>query len=167
MIVASSLANASKIYIVVIITMTYISTSELDTARYAHEYAKQQLDRGATDHATVLALQGDLGSGKTFFVKELAKFFGVTETITSPTFVIAKFYPINSNATVFKQLVHIDAYRLESSRELLQLGFESWIADPANLICLEWPEIVSDIIPDYARTLRFEYVTETERKMSF
>lgn len=147
--------------------MQSVFTSEQATAQWTKDYATGNLAHGHHDHATVVSLRGDLGSGKTFFVKQLAQLFGITDTITSPTFVIAKFYAIDSTVTSFKRLIHIDAYRLESSQELLQLGFESWLSDPENLICIEWPEIVSDIIPDYARTLQFEYVTETERKVSF
>src|ERR1035437_464305 len=73
--------------------------------------------------AKVVALSGDLGAGKTTLTQELAKLLGVKENVVSPTFIIMKIYKINSSKynSHFKQLVHIDAYRLESPAELLKI----------------------------------------------
>jgi tRNA threonylcarbamoyl adenosine modification protein YjeE len=76
--------------------------------------------------ATIILLRGDLGAGKTAFVKEVAKIFEIGEEITSPTFVIEKKYKIKGNS-FFKNLIHIDAYRLTSGLIYISAVF-CWIA---------------------------------------
>lgn len=112
--------------------------------------------------ATVVALQGDLGAGKTTFVQGLAKALNVREHITSPTFVIQKIYPIAGDVH-FDRLVHIDAYRLEGKQELDILHFGDDVEDPKTLVCIEWPEKVPGITVTH--TLVFEWVSETERSI--
>lgn len=113
--------------------------------------------------AFVLALQGDLGAGKTTFTKALAQSFGVTETVTSPTFVIEKIYKITHPE--FDHFIHIDAYRIERSEELAKLGWNAIVNNPRNLIVIEWPERVADLIPADAETLRFTFVSDTLRNI--
>ena len=115
--------------------------------------------------ATVVLLSGDLGSGKTAFVKKAAKYFGVKETITSPTFVILKRFKLNAHR--YTSLVHIDAYRLEKEGELLKLGWSELITDPQNIIFLEWPENIKKIIPETAKKLKFSFVDEETRVIDF
>lgn len=95
--------------------------------------------------ATVLALSGDLGAGKTTLVQKLASTFGVSDTVTSPTFVIMKFYETTS--AVFSQLIHMDAYRLDDSTELRPLGFTELLTEPDTLICIEWAERIKAALP--------------------
>lgn len=106
------------------------------------------------DHATLLTLSGDLGVGKTAFTKALARSLGVNEHVTSPTFVLAKKYPLTNQK--FSTLIHIDAYRLEGEENLKTIGFSDMVSDPKNLIVLEWPERVSEEIPDFAQNFSFE-----------
>lgn len=115
--------------------------------------------------ATVLALHGDLGSGKTTFVQALARELGVTDTPISPTFVIQKYYPLTGAA--FDRLVHIDAYRLESARQLEVLGWYDLVGDPTQLIAIEWPEHVAEAIPDSAQHIYFTYVDEDTRSIHY
>lgn len=104
--------------------------------------------------AVIVALSGDLGAGKTTFVQAAAEVLEVREDVTSPTFVIEKIYQLTGQK--FQRLIHIDAYRLESSHELEVLGFEEFLKDPGNLILLEWPEKVSELIPSEAVRVRFD-----------
>ena len=106
----------------------------------------------------VVGFYGDLGSGKTALTKSIAKIVGVQEEVTSPTFVIAKFYKGKE-----RNLVHIDAYRLEHFSELESLGFKEWCADSKNLVVIEWPEKVKEILPphDHVDCL---FVNETTRE---
>lgn len=113
----------------------------------------------------VLALRGDLGSGKTTFTKYLAAALGVLKIVTSPTFVILKKYPI-VGSDKFDQLVHIDCYRLSSAEDLLSIGFFEFLDDPKNFIVVEWPETIIPILADKVRILEFEYVSEKERKIT-
>lgn len=140
------------------------SIEELET------YAKSVLsDLSFLPHegAVVLALMGDLGAGKTAFVKAVAKELGITEHITSPTFVIMKTYDLPPTTNHgFKTLTHIDAYRLESAHELEVLGWKELLADPDALIAIEWPEKVPGAMPSNAQHFVFEHVDETTRKIS-
>ena len=104
--------------------------------------------------AIVITLSGELGAGKTTFAQGIARALGVTETVTSPTFVIEKIYTLEGQR--WDRLIHIDAYRLNSSHELEVLGWKETIAEPKNLIVLEWPERVADIIPPATQVLRFD-----------
>lgn len=105
--------------------------------------------------ATVIGLQGDLGSGKTFFVQRFGEIVGVKEFIISPTFVLIKRYPIDWQG--FKNLIHIDAYRLEHESELVKLGWNELISNKNNLIFIEWPERVKAIIPEDSKIIQFKH----------
>lgn len=117
------------------------------------------------EKAVVVALQGDLGAGKTTFTQAAGKLLGVEENMHSPTFVIEKIYKIDYKG--FKKLIHIDAYRLEKEAELLHLGWGEIIRDPDNLIFIEWPENVKGIIPDDAKRISFKFISDTEREITF
>jgi tRNA threonylcarbamoyladenosine biosynthesis protein TsaE len=93
----------------------------------------------------VIALRGDLGAGKTTFTQELAKAMGIVEIVTSPTFTIMSKYPILDNK--FTELIHIDAYRIESEEEVGPLHFESVLNKPNTIVCIEWPQNIENIIP--------------------
>lgn len=116
--------------------------------------------------ATVVALAGDLGAGKTTFTQGLAWALGVEEVVTSPTFVIEKIYKLSSR-TKFTHLIHIDCYRLETAVELTHLGFNELLADPGNLIVIEWPERVGEILPAEAKKIDFRFVDENTREISY
>jgi len=111
--------------------------------------------------ATVVALSGELGAGKTNLTQEVGKQFGITEKIISPTFVIMKKYKIAGNK--FKHLIHIDAYRMEQSLELEHLNWKEFISDPENLILIEWPEKVAEIIPKNAIHVFLSHIDEETR----
>lgn len=113
--------------------------------------------------ATILGLSGELGSGKTRFVQALAQALGVAEHVMSPTFVIEKAYDLRNRA--FDRLIHIDAYRLEGARELRVLGFEEMLSNPANLIVIEWPERVKEILPGDIHELHFTVSGDGEREI--
>ena len=98
-----------------------------------------------SDRASVMTLRGDLGAGKTALVKALARTLGINETVTSPTFVIMKSYPIHAHAH-FDTLIHIDAYRIEDEDELRVLGFGGILTTPRTLVALEWPERIPETL---------------------
>lgn len=104
--------------------------------------------------ATILTLSGDLGAGKTTFAQGIAQALGIEENVTSPTFVIEKAYQLEGQK--FARLIHIDAYRLNDPHELEVLGWKEIIADPANLILIEWPEKVAGLIPADAIRISFK-----------
>jgi tRNA threonylcarbamoyladenosine biosynthesis protein TsaE len=117
------------------------------------------------EHATVVGLKGDLGAGKTAFVQQVASILGVTDTITSPTFVIEKIYKLESSD--YTHLIHIDAYRLESDKEIVSLGWKDIIAQPKNLIMIEWPEKVAGVMPVHTKYINFTFINDTTREISY
>ncbi|HJN63011.1 MAG TPA: tRNA (adenosine(37)-N6)-threonylcarbamoyltransferase complex ATPase subunit type 1 TsaE [Candidatus Paceibacterota bacterium] len=118
-----------------------------------------------SDKAIIFGLRGDLGSGKTTFVKAIAEHLGLKQTLTSPTFVIEKIYKLENKN--FNHLIHIDAYRLEKGEELKTLGWEEISSDPNNLIFIEWPENVSDILPENTKYINFEFIDDKIREISY
>lgn len=167
-----------------------------------HDFAEKflaQLDGVKRRGATVVALYGDLGSGKTTFTQFLAKELGITNYVTSPTFVIEKRYPITGTGKPqppltpplkggegernprldkagsrqgpgavgnFKTLIHIDCYRLNDPKEMEILGWSEIVADSKNLIVVEWPERIEAILPKDSVRIEFEFVSESERKIT-
>ena len=113
--------------------------------------------------ATVVALSGDLGAGKTTFVQALGKELGITETMQSPTYVLMKKYQIANNN--YQTLVHIDAYRLNNAEEFAALKPEQFLQDLKALVVVEWPERVGNALPKADLTLNFssENAAEGER----
>lgn len=132
--------------------------------------------------ATVIGLSGDLGAGKTAFTKCVASVLGITEVVTSPTFILEKVYIIPRGSIVgqrFTKLVHIDAYRLggghvsadgtwrdSAESDMRALDWEALLADENNLVFIEWPEHVKDALPKNMSTISFEYVNEGIRSVT-
>lgn len=120
----------------------------------------------ASTGATLVTLSGELGAGKTAFTKVLAKELGVTEAVTSPTFVLEKVYLLPDYGP-FKRLIHIDAYRLKDGTELSALGFDEIMQDVGNLVILEWPEQVMDALPTPVAELRIDVMPDGTRTISY
>ena len=111
---------------------------------------------GSREQASVIGLYGDLGSGKTTFMQFFGEALGVKEKILSPTFVIEKIYKIvHPN---FDHLIHIDAYRLEGAKEMLNLGWIEILKNPRNIICVEWADRIVGLLPkDHVRIQFFHH----------
>ncbi len=133
---------------------------EKDLGKFAEEFFKTISP--SLGHATVIGLSGELGSGKTTFVKAVARMLGIDESVLSPTFVIAKFYTLSPRA-FWRTLVHVDAYRLEGPDELRSLKWSDLMKDERNLILIEWPEQAGEFFPSDATLLSFRFVDETTR----
>lgn len=142
-----------------------ISKSVQDTSAIAAEFARALEPREGG--ATIIALRGDLGSGKTTFTKAFAAALGIpAEEITSPTFVIEKRFDLEGSA-FFKTLIHIDAYRLERPEEILRLGWAETLKEKGNLVLIEWPENVGDALPLNTPTISFRFIDENTREIVF
>ncbi|PIU24243.1 tRNA (adenosine(37)-N6)-threonylcarbamoyltransferase complex ATPase subunit type 1 TsaE [Candidatus Berkelbacteria bacterium CG08_land_8_20_14_0_20_39_8] len=136
--------------------MDYISSSTKETEKLAQKFLNLK------PNARLIGLSGDLGSGKTVFVKGVAKELGINKNITSPTFVVEKIYQHKSG-----KLIHIDAYRLSSFSDLEVLGFNELLSDKKNIIMIEWPELVFSQYPETMEIIKFSYVNEKQRKISW
>ena len=130
----------------------FTSTSEEDTAALAKEVAS------ALHGGDYVSLEGDLGAGKTFFTRELARALGVTDNVTSPTFLLQKLYKTSQSERNIEQLAHYDFYRVTSYHELLDLGFEDH--DSSTVILAEWGELYLDDFP--RRPVRIQFTIKAE-----
>jgi tRNA threonylcarbamoyladenosine biosynthesis protein TsaE len=115
-----------------------VTSSAAETQTLAAEFA------AALPPDATLALHGDLGVGKTTFVQGLARAFGITEHVTSPTFTI--FTVHRGQGSLARNLVHLDAYRLERGAQLDALMLEDFLTPPYCL-AVEWPDNVADWLP--------------------
>lgn len=148
----------------------YVTKSAVETATFAKKWVEGLVPEEISGSATIIALNGNLGSGKTTFTQAVARELGVVEQVTSPTFVIQKVYEIKNEEFLAKKmpltrLVHIDAYRLEDASELETIGFLAIAADPKNLILIEWPERVAELLPKNTRNIYFTFVDENTREI--
>ncbi len=143
--------------------MIKVSKSLNATQKIASDLAKKIISTKSIDGAYVIGLEGELGAGKTTFVKGFAKALGVKERITSPTFVIMKRYELRG---VYKLLYHIDAYRLKDEKELIQLGIEEIFSNPGNIVLIEWADRVKKILPKNRISIHMDHVSKKERKIN-
>lgn len=116
----------------------------------------------ALEPGDVVALIGDLGTGKTALTKYIASGLGITEDINSPTFTIVKEYRSGRIP-----LYHFDVYRLGSGEELLDIGAEEML-DGDGACVIEWADIVADVLPEDSLAIHLEYgENEGERIAEF
>ncbi len=134
-----------------------ISLSPAKTREIGKKIAKKALQ---SREGLIFSLVGNLGSGKTTFVKGFAKGMGIKEEITSPTFVIYKKY----KGIKQKNLYHFDAYRI-TKNEMLSLGFEEIIASKDNIIIIEWSENIKEILPKNRIEIGFTFLNKRERRL--
>ena len=123
------------------------------------------LRKKARKNATVFALEGDLGSGKTTFVQGFLRGLGIRRRSASPTFIIFRKFAIHSRKKIrdpireenFKNVYHVDAYRIKKPRELLALGIKEILSDPQNIVLVEWAEKIKKILPKNTNWVRFRH----------
>ena len=140
--------------------MKRVTNSLEETQAFAKECLQTLTE--TKDQAIVVGLYGNLGAGKTAFTKCLAKELGINIPVTSPTFVIQKIY--ETNHPFLKRLIHIDAYRLKNGRELQELNFEEIVNNKNNIVVIEWPENVKDILPVDHIKIYCEFIDENTRQ---
>ena len=133
-----------------------------ETEKIARDFVEKEFVKNEKG-AIIVGLYGDLGSGKTAFTQAVAKCLGVRETVTSPTFVIEKIYKLDHQD--FDHLIHIDAYRLKGGDELLHLGWEEIAKNPKNIIFIEWPERIAEILPNDIKKIQLTFVDENTREI--
>jgi len=144
--------------------MEFITENPAQNQAVIRQLFKKRQDKKRSG-ALILALEGELGSGKTTFTQMLARELGVKEKVLSPTFVIMKKYEIPKNRSGLNAFYHFDCYRLDKAKEILVLGFEEIIKDKKNLVAIEWAEKVKAVLPKDAIWLKFEHLGEDKRKI--
>ena len=119
---------------------------------------------GYSGGAVVLALMGDLGSGKTTFAQMFAKALGIDEKIKSPTFIIMRKHKLKHEAQ-FKYFYHFDVYRIHSEKEILNLRWEEIINNPQNIVLVEWADKIEKILPKKCVKIEFEHLRGDKREI--
>ena len=135
------------------LSLDYRCTSITETQSFAADLANS-LPTGI-----VIALIGDLGSGKTTFAQGFAEGLGINEHVGSPTFKLVSEY----DGQKFK-LIHVDAYRLEGINDFLNIGGEDILATPRAIILIEWGDKLDSILPPDAIRISFERVLDLENE---
>jgi tRNA threonylcarbamoyladenosine biosynthesis protein TsaE len=101
---------------------------------------------------TILALQGELGTGKTTLAQAICRGVGIREGVTSPTFALVNEYPLNGSS-----LFHLDLYRLAGPADLTNIAWDD-IINSGSIVIVEWPERAGDRMPDEAMHIHFDYI---------
>jgi len=138
------------------------SISEAETKKFAQNIAKKLLQSYHKRHrgSLIIGLKGDLGAGKTFFVKSFLGAFGIKERVVSPTFVLMREYEIkNSNAInkKYKKAYHIDAYRLHSLKDLRHLNFNKLLKEKNAILLIEWADKIKKLLPKKTLWMDFKH----------
>jgi tRNA threonylcarbamoyladenosine biosynthesis protein TsaE len=138
----------------------HITTSEEATRALARSFATR-LSRG-----DIVALQGELGTGKTRFVKGVCEAFGASRHVSSPSFVILNRYEGRDTSHRPLYLYHLDLYRVTSIEEIYDLGFEEF-AYGDNVTLIEWAEQLGDLLPAKRFDVFLSYgETDDERRIA-
>lgn len=140
-----------------------LSQNPEQTKRLGQLLAEETLKRPLGKRAFVLALKGDLGGGKTTFLQGFALGLGLRQRVTSPTFIIVKRFSLSNSK--FRDFYHVDCYRLKEPKELTALGFREIIADPQNIVAIEWAEKVRKIVPKSATWIIFNLLDKDKREI--
>jgi len=128
--------------------------SENETKELAFFFA-ENISPGKT-----IILNGNLGSGKTFFVKQACLFWGI-KNVSSPSFSIVNSY--NNK----KQIYHLDFYRLKNKEELFDIGFNDYLNDTEAIIFIEWGNLIPEILPHKRIEISIETLEDTKRFFRF
>ena len=121
---------------------------------YIHTHANKKA-------ATVVALSGELGAGKTTLVQALGKKIGISQKMASPTFVILKTFKLLGSS--FQKVHHIDAYRLSTPEEIQKIRWDELVADAGSLVLVEWPEKIGKYLPKNAIRITLSHKGEEKR----
>jgi tRNA threonylcarbamoyladenosine biosynthesis protein TsaE len=132
-----------------------LSKSVEETLDIAREYAK------TVNPGDVICLEGDLGAGKTHFVKGFVELFGLDgNVVSSPTFTIINEY----EGTI--PIYHFDCYRLENPEEALEIGAEEYLYG-SGVCLIEWPDRITEILPVSCKRIKIKSLTPDSREITF
>lgn len=148
----------------------WISRSEVETVRIGETFGERYLRSGR-----VVCVRGELGAGKTHFIKGIGGSLGIDEReLTSPTFALAHEFDladVDASGTRgnnrLSRLYHLDCYRFEKPEELLELGVEDYLYPKNAATIIEWPERIAALLPEGAIGVEILVVSETERKITW
>jgi|SRR3989344_207105 len=161
----------------------FVSNNPEESRKFAGDLAKEILAGNPMSRrnfdidtgALVLALYGDLGSGKTTFAQAFAEALGVKEKIKSPTFIIFRKSKIPASSAGgenkewrekgFEKFYHFDVYRINSEKEILNLGWKEIIFNPENIVLAEWADKIENILPKNSVKINFKHLKGDKREI--
>ncbi|MCX6141149.1 MAG: tRNA (adenosine(37)-N6)-threonylcarbamoyltransferase complex ATPase subunit type 1 TsaE [Candidatus Kapabacteria bacterium] len=121
--------------------VTLRSASEMETIQQGEQFASQ------LKHGDIVGLEGELGAGKTEFVKGICRFFAVEDLVTSPTFTIINQHAGTTPDGTPLKIYHVDLYRIGSPADLAEVGFDDMVFAHDALKLIEWPERAEQLMP--------------------
>lgn len=127
-----------------------------DTAKIAISLAKDLVNRAPGKRALVLGFTGDLGAGKTTFIKSFIRALGVRKKVTSPTFLISRRFGLPKGGR-YKNVFHVDAYRISNSKELSEIGIEDIMNERGNIVLVEWADRIKHVLPKGMIWVKFKH----------
>src|SRR3989344_8076035 len=150
----------------------FVSNNPEELKKIAKNLAGNLMSRSRLDiggGALVLALIGDLGSGKTTFAQNFADILGVKEKVKSPTFIIFRKSkinpPVGGQKSKFEYFYHFDAYRIHNEKEIFNLDWEEIISDPGNIVFVEWADKIEKILPKGCVKINFKHLKGGKREI--
>ena len=145
--------------------MEFITKSTEETRKIGEDLAKEVAGFESKEKfALVIALEGELGAGKTTFTQGFANGVKVENKVTSPTFVLFKIYPLRIKS-FFKKMIHVDCYRLRNYKDLGAIGFRDEINNMENIILIEWSDRVQPILPEKHIKVHIDHINKNQRKI--
>ena len=135
----------------------FISRDVADTERAAAEIAAAYPD------GAVIALEGDLGAGKTVFSRGFGRALGITEPISSPTYTIIQEYRCPDG----RDFYHLDLYRIDNPAAALAFGVDEYFDRPGSFALIEWPERIDRLLPDGVVRIKIRHLGENEREIQW
>ena len=135
-----------------------VSKSEKETITAGRKFAEELKPGG------ILGLKGNLGTGKTQFVKGICDYFKVPDIVNSPTFILVNEYKGTGKDENEIKIYHFDLYRLKSPAELEVIGFNEYI-DTNSILLIEWPEIAEEYLNNEIDKVLIEFGSKTEERL--
>lgn len=144
--------------------MIFNSHSPEETQKIASDLAQKIIK---TKKGAVIAMEGELGAGKTTFIQGFMASLGVNEKVKSPTFVLMKKYKLETgNQKQKTNLYHMDCYRIANYKDLRIPEFEEILNEEGNIVFIEWSERIKEILPKDIITVHIDHVSANERKIT-
>ena len=134
----------------------YKTYSESDTENFAYKFAK------CLKKDSIIVLTGNLGTGKTRFMKGIARYFGIENDVSSPTFTIVNEYTLPKEINKISNIYHFDVYRIQDSMDFVDSIGTDYFSN--GLCILEWGENIKDILPENTIYIKIEKDVENENK---
>jgi len=142
--------------------MAVVTKSAQETAALGEKIANQLIIK---HEPLIIALTGELGSGKTTFVQGLAKGLGIKGRILSPTFIMIREYTVHRTKNKEQRFYHIDLYRIEDEKDIEGLGLEEIWNNHQNIVAIEWAEKIKNILPKKRIDIYFKYLKNDKREI--